>query len=238
VFPGALIVMALGLPAVLWTGYVQRVTRRATTMKPTFTPRGSTNTTAHGTMATLALKAAPKMSWTKTARGGMYALGAFVLAVAVFMTMRALGIGPAASLFASGKLKAKDRIVMTDFRVANGDTSLAPVAGIAVRTGLSQSSVIVIVDPAVVAGALERMARPRNAHVDVALAQEIAAREGAKAVVDGVLTTIGAGYVLTLRLLSADSAHVLASVQASGDGTKGATRCGRPGGPRPPRQGG
>ena len=43
VFPGALIVMALGLPAVLWTGYVQRVTRRAMTMTPTFTP-GGTNT--------------------------------------------------------------------------------------------------------------------------------------------------------------------------------------------------
>ena len=41
VFPGALIVMALGLPVVLWTGYVQRVTRRAMTTTPTYTPGGS-----------------------------------------------------------------------------------------------------------------------------------------------------------------------------------------------------
>ena len=41
VFPGALIVMALGLPVVLWTGYVQRVTRRAMTTTPTFTPGGT-----------------------------------------------------------------------------------------------------------------------------------------------------------------------------------------------------
>jgi hypothetical protein len=136
VFPGALIVMALGLPVVLWTGYVQRVTRRAMMTTPTFTPGGHPNTATHGTMATMALKAAPKMSWYSTARGGMYALGAFVLAVAAFMIMRALGIGPAGSLFATGKLKARDRIVMTDFTVANGDTSLAPVVSIAVRTGL------------------------------------------------------------------------------------------------------
>ena len=45
VFPGSLIVMALGLPVVLWTGYVQRVTRRAMTATPTFTPGGTPTTT-------------------------------------------------------------------------------------------------------------------------------------------------------------------------------------------------
>jgi hypothetical protein len=41
VFPGSLILMALGLPVILWTGYVQRVTRRAVTATPTFTPGGT-----------------------------------------------------------------------------------------------------------------------------------------------------------------------------------------------------
>ena len=40
-FPARSIVMALGLPVVLWTGYVQRVTRRAMTATPTFTPGGT-----------------------------------------------------------------------------------------------------------------------------------------------------------------------------------------------------
>src|SRR5256885_18319 len=48
VFPGSLIVMALGLPVVLWTGYVQRVTRRAMTATPTDTPGGTAAKTAHG----------------------------------------------------------------------------------------------------------------------------------------------------------------------------------------------
>lgn len=56
VFPGALTLMALGLPVVLWTGYVQRVTRRA--MTTTYTP-GGTPSLAQGPIATMALKAAP-----------------------------------------------------------------------------------------------------------------------------------------------------------------------------------
>jgi tRNA A-37 threonylcarbamoyl transferase component Bud32 len=80
VFPGSLIVMALGLPVVLWTGYVQRVARRAMTATPTFTPGGSPSV-VQGTIATMALKAAPKMSWYRTARGGAYALGAFVVLI-------------------------------------------------------------------------------------------------------------------------------------------------------------
>jgi serine/threonine-protein kinase len=41
VCPGALIVMAIGLPVVLRTGYVQRVARRAVSATPTFTPGGA-----------------------------------------------------------------------------------------------------------------------------------------------------------------------------------------------------
>src|SRR6187549_2840957 len=93
VFPGSLVLMALGLPVVLWTGYVQRVTRRAMTATPTYTPGGTPSTT-HGTMANIALKAAPHVSWYRTARGGMYAVGAFVLMIAAFMILRASGVGP------------------------------------------------------------------------------------------------------------------------------------------------
>src|SRR5262249_40570948 len=53
VFPGALIVMGLGLPAVLWTGYVQHIERRTLTMTPTFTPSGSPSTMARGAIASM-----------------------------------------------------------------------------------------------------------------------------------------------------------------------------------------
>ena len=220
VFPGSLIVMALGLPVVLWTGYVQRVTRRAMTTTPTYTPGGSPSTNP-GPIATMALKAAPRWSWHMTARGGMYAVGTFIGIIAAFMAMRAFGIGPAATLLSTGQLKAKDPIIMTDFSVTSGDTSLARVVSFAVRTALSQSPVLTIMNPAAIAGALERMERPRNARVDLPLAQGIALREGVKAIVDGEVTTVGTGYVLTVRLLTTDSTKVLASFQASGEGPQG-----------------
>jgi tetratricopeptide (TPR) repeat protein len=220
VFPGSLIVMALGLPVILWTGYVHRVARHAMTATPTFTPGGSPSTT-RGTIATMALNAAPKMSWYQTAKGGMYAMGAFVVLIAAFMIMRSFGIGPFASLIASGQLRAKDPVVMTDFTVTSGDTSLARVVSFAVRTALSQSNVITVMNQTAVGAALERMSRSPRERVDLALAQGVALREGLKAVVDGEVTTIGNGYVLTLRLLTTDSARVLASVQASGNGPQG-----------------
>ncbi|MDQ8165077.1 MAG: serine/threonine-protein kinase, partial [Gemmatimonadota bacterium] len=201
VFPGSLIVMALGLPVILWTGYVQRVARRAMTQTPTYTP-GGTSALQHGTMATMALKAAPKMSWYRTAKGGAYAFGVFIVMIGAFMTMRQFGIGPFGSLLATGKITAKDPLVMTDFAVSNADTSLARVVSFAVRTALSQSRAITVMNQTAVAAALERMSRSPKEHVDLALAQGIALREGLKAIVDGEVTAIGTGYVLTLRLLT------------------------------------
>jgi hypothetical protein len=44
------------------------------TATPTFTPGGTPSTT-RGTMATIALEAAPHVSWYRTARGDLYAFG-------------------------------------------------------------------------------------------------------------------------------------------------------------------
>ena len=221
VLPGSLAVMALGLPVIFWTAYVQRVAHKAMTQTPTLTPGGSVAPVTHGTMATMALKAAPRTSWRRTTRGGVLALGAFIALVAVFMTMRALGIGPAATVFGSGKLAAKDPIIITDFTASNGDSALARVASFAVRTGLSQSTVLNLMDESEVAGALERMTKPRTTRVDLRIAQALAIREGVKAIVDGDVALVGSDYVLSVKLLGTDSMRVLASAQASGSGSKG-----------------
>src|SRR5678815_1461569 len=127
------------------------------------------------------------------------------------MALRALGVGPAGSLLAAGKLEARDRLVVTDFRVRGSDSALGAVVSEAVRAQLGQSDVVTILSPAAIAGTLRRMDRPPATGVDLALAREIAQREGAKAVVDGEVTPLGTGYVLTLRLVTADSGAELAS---------------------------
>ena len=221
VYPGALIVMAIGLPVVLWTGYVQRVARRAVSATPTFTPGGTPSTQAHGLIATMALKSAPKMSWYRTARGGMYALGVFAVMIATFMGLRASGIGPFGSLLAAGKLARAEPIIMTDFRTTNVDSALGRVVSDAVRAGLAGSSAFTLVPPTTIVAAMVRMQRPPTARVDSTLAREIAFREGVKAFVDGEVTGVGSGYIVSIRLVRADSGIELASFRESGDGPRG-----------------
>jgi tetratricopeptide (TPR) repeat protein len=220
VFAGSLVVMALGLPVVLWTGYVQRVTRRAMLSTPTYTP-GGTPTTNQGTIATMALRAAPHMSWYRTARGGLYAFGAFIAFIALFMGMRAAGIGPFGSLFAAGRLSARDPLLITDFHTTNVDTTLGRVVSDAVRAGLSSSSAITIGPPATIVNALVRSKRAPDTRLDLAVAQDLAQREGIKAIVDGEVTGVGSGYIVSVRLVRADSGNELASFRETGEGPKG-----------------
>jgi tetratricopeptide (TPR) repeat protein len=218
VFPGALVVMGLGLPVILFTAYTQYVARRAMTTSPTLTPGGSLALTTHGTMANIAIKASPHLSWRRAALGGVYAVSAFIIAIGVFMVLRAFGIGPAGSLFAKGRLNSRDALIVSDFRVKGADSSLGSVVSEAVRTSLAESDVISIVNPTVVAAALGRMQRPTTTPVDLPLAREIAVREGAKAVVDGDVTPLGAGFVLSMRLVTADSGLELATFHETASG--------------------
>ncbi len=215
VFPGAIVVMLLGLPAILFTGYVQRTVQRSLTSTPTFTPGGTPAPAS--TLATLALKASPHVTWRRTATGGAVAVGVLVLLVTSYMVLRALGIGPAGSLLGAGKIHARDRLIVTDFRALGGDTSLAGAASEAVRTDLSESGVISLLTPAEVASTLRLMQRPPSTHVDAAVAADVAARQGAKAIVDGTITGLGAGYLVTLRLVS-PSGGELASFREVADG--------------------
>jgi tetratricopeptide (TPR) repeat protein len=61
------------------------------------------------------------------------------------------------------------------------------------------------------------MERPPSSRLTLPLAQEIAKREGVKAIVDGAVRSLGGGYVVSLRLVSADSANELAAYQQTAD---------------------
>ena len=220
VFSGALVVMALGLPVILFTGYTQYVARKVGQAIPTLTPRGTVvRPSAQGTLAQLAVKASPHVSWSRTARGGVAALTVFGLAVAGYLVLRALGIGPAGSLFAAGKLQAQDRLIVAAFDAAGKDSALGQVVSVAVRTNLAQSRAVQLVSTSGIVAALQRMQRPPSTRVDLALAREIAQREGIKAVVSGDVASAGDGYIITTRLVSAVSGDELAVYQESAEGT-------------------
>jgi tetratricopeptide (TPR) repeat protein len=219
VFPGAILVMALGLPALLATAYVQRVARQSAIATPTLTPGGtSVPREPHGTMATMALKASPHLTWRRATRAGYIALGVFVLLVAGFMTLRALGIGPWGSLFAAGQLNQDDKIVVADFATPATDSALGPILAEAVRAAMSQSRSVHPMQTADVADVLQLMTRPRDTRLDAATAREVATRAGAAAVLNGKLARAGDGYVVSLELSSAADGATLATVQGGASG--------------------
>ena len=214
VFPGALIVMALGFPALLLTAYVQYVARRVAVLTPGGTPQG-----ADGTMASIARKASPHASWQRVARGGVAALSAFVLVVAAFMTLRAAGIGPFGTLLASGRVGAQP-LLLADFTTRGTDTTLGPTITQAVRADLDQSTAFRLLPADVVSRALQRMAKRPDARIDLSLARDLAVREGLTAIVHGEIAGVGSGFIVTISLVSPDSGHVLASYHEAADGIK------------------
>jgi tetratricopeptide (TPR) repeat protein len=186
------------------------------TATPTYTPGGTPSLAgAQGTMAALAVKASPHVSWKRTMRGGILAVSVFALLVAGFMVLRALGIGPAGSLLASGKLSASDKVIVSAFDAPAADSSLGSTIAEAVRTNLSQSRAVHLMTTSAVVAALQQMKRPDTARVDFATAREIAQRTGAKAVIAGSLVPAGVGYIVTARLVAAESGDELASYRES-----------------------
>jgi tetratricopeptide (TPR) repeat protein len=214
VFPGALVVMGFGLPVILFTAYVHHATRRAVLSTPTFTP-GGTPSMMQGTMATIALKASPHMSWRRTAIGGAWAVGAFVLAIGGYMVLRATGVGPFGSLIASGALGKDEKLIVADFPSPSTDSTLGPVVTEAFRTALGQSQSVNVLQQSAMRDVLRRMQKPTTTFVDFKEAREIATREGIRAVVDGNLLGIGGKYVVSLRLMSPQSGDVLATFSAN-----------------------
>src|SRR5215207_9981647 len=216
VFPGALIVMALGLPVILFTAYVHRTTRRVLGTTPTYTP-GGTPSLGQGTMAQLAIKASPHVSWRRAAIGGGIAVAAFILLIGAYMTLRAMGIGPAGSLLAAGTIGENEKILVADLPSPANDSTLGPVVTDAFRTALGQSQSVMVVQPAAIRDVLQRMQRDPKTRVDFPLAREIATREGIKAVIDGSLIGVGGRYVIAMRLVSAQSGDELATFRETAD---------------------
>ncbi len=154
------------------------------------------------------------LSWKRCTSLTVYGFGGFVAFVALAMVLRAQGVGPFASLMGAGKMQDKDKILVADF-TANGDSTLGAAASEAVRADLGQSPIVTLVTPAVAMGALQRMQRPPSTRVDLGVAREIAQREGIKAIVSGDIHAVsGGGYLVTMKLVPADTGADLASLSA------------------------
>jgi tetratricopeptide (TPR) repeat protein len=125
--------------------------------------------------------------------------------------MRALGIGPAGTLMATGVLEERDPILLADFENRTTDSALGTTITEALRIDISQSQVVRLVDPATVAATLRRMGVDPTALLDEGLGRQVARREGLKAVLTGEVALVGRGYMLSTRLISPADGAVLAA---------------------------
>jgi hypothetical protein len=149
--------------------------------------------------------------------GGGIAFTGLTVGIAAFMVLRILGVGPFATLVSAGVIKPRDRLVLADFENRTADSTLGASITEAFRIDLAQSPVVRLVETRDIRASLERMMRPPGSRVDAALAQEVAQREGASAVVAGEIASLGGGYVLSVRLLEPDGDVLVAERETAGD---------------------
>ena len=213
VFSGASLLLVLGLPLFALTAWLNRAGATSGAVPGPRTPPGSG--------ARPAPARATALTWRKASLATAGSLVAYGLFVSGFVMLRALGVGPAASLMAAGKLKDRDRILVADFTSSGPDTSLASVVTEAFRADLRQSRVVSLVQDAQVRQTLARMQKSPSVHLDTALAREVAQRDGIKAVVSGDIQQVGTSYQLFARLIDAGTGNELVAFrEGAADGSQ------------------
>jgi tetratricopeptide (TPR) repeat protein len=194
VFPGAVVLALLGLPILVTTSIVQA---------------------KHHTDTAVARAAAGKprtrhwLTWRKAITGGVAAFAVWGLVAAGYMTSRKMGVGPGASLVSAGVLDEQSEVLIAEFENKTDDELLGEALKEALSVDLAQSTALKVVSPDRVVEVLSRMEKDPDTALDLEMAREVAVRDGIKAVVAGQITPTGSSYVLTARLIAAESGDVL-----------------------------
>lgn len=152
-----------------------------------------------------------RLTWRAAGLWGLIAFGVLGVGTVGYMGMRALGIGPAATLVAQGTFDPDDRILLADFENATDDPSLTVLVAEVLRVDLQQSPAVVLVEPSEVAGALARMRVQGDDGLSEQRAGEVAQREGIKAVLAGTIAGTGDDVVVTARLIDPRTGSTLTS---------------------------
>ena len=152
-------------------------------------------------------------TWRKALGGGALAFGGLAAVVGGYMAMRSLGIGPVGTLVASGRLSDHPRIILADFTDRTSDPTLAAAVTEAFRVDLGQSNAVELIQGDALDEAFQRMERNRPATLSEELAREVATREGVRAVVGGEINVVGGAYVISARIVDAESGDVLAPLR-------------------------
>jgi len=202
VLVGAAALLLLGFPVMLMAGHAEK--ERAVTQVT-----GAVRSGGGGWRGWL--------TWRRAILGGLVAFAGLALVTGGYAVMRALGVGPAATLMTAGTLGAEDRLVLADFKNRTADSLLGESVTEALRIDLSQSTLVKLLDESTIQLALQRMEKSAATPVDDSIAREIAEREGAKALLVGEISNLGQGYVVSGKLIGARDGAVLVALRETAD---------------------
>jgi tetratricopeptide (TPR) repeat protein len=157
--------------------------------------------TPSGGSATIPLlRPARRRRWPLAAGGA----GLVVLAVVGFLWGR--GAGQAGAV-------ERRPVLLADFTARSTDSTLAAIVTQTLRSDLAQSPAVVLLSSDRVDEALARSGRTRGTPVDLALARELAQREGAVATVGGEVSEVGGRTLLAARIVDPASGEDIAAVR-------------------------
>jgi tetratricopeptide (TPR) repeat protein len=163
-------------------------------------------------------------TWRRAILGGALGFGGLAVVAGAYTATRVLGIGPVATLVASGALQTRDAILLADFENRAGDSTLGVAVTEALRVDLSQSPTIRLLDPSAVGDALQRMQRTERAGLPLRVSREVAERLGGKAVVAGQIDRVAGSYVLSASVVAADDGRILTAVRETARDSAGLLR--------------
>jgi len=149
------------------------------------------------------------------------AFGGLAAGTFLFMTLRALGVGPFATLVSAGVLKERDPLVVAEFANRTSDSTLAASITEAFRIDLAQSRMVRLIGSDLVAGTLERMRLDPATRLTEQVARDLSQRIGASGVVVGEIAPLAGGYVLSVRLVNAADGTTLLAGRETADSPTG-----------------
>jgi tetratricopeptide (TPR) repeat protein len=212
----ALVLLLIGLPICVATAFVQEgMPGRDGVRGDAETPEGDSAIVPGEPSATTAVTRQPVgeslpapqgtrrlLTWRNAVFGGIGAFALLGFSLIAYFVMWTTGIGPVGNLVAQGVIEERDPIILAEFENRTTDETLGAVVTDALRVDLLESQVVTLVDDASLDETLRRMGREPGTALTSAVAREIAIREGIKAVIEGDVSTVGSGYVLSVEIVA------------------------------------
>jgi Tfp pilus assembly protein PilF len=136
----------------------------------------------------------------------------WIASAAAALGMVAVIAGFATGVFSSGggKLTERDTIVIADFENVTDEPVFDRALKVALAVALEQSPFLKVFSDDRVRDTLRLMQRSPDEPITRAVAQEIARRDGLKAMVVGSIARLGSNYVLTIIAINAENGDVMA----------------------------